>query len=322
MRRRLKTALSVLGGRAAPVGLTALIYHRVGGGSPDERDVPTAAFAEQVRLLRDAPVVPLDEAVDRLEGGDARASVVLTFEQRTRFPSNPAPLRASSPPSVRFAVAPVSARSVPATTSGLLASSQARLVISRDDHLSKILTARAHIDSGAASEICLTQRIDAPFAGDPFALWQELRRASASPFAAFFDLPEGAVVSSSPERLLSVDQGHDGLAAIRASFPPESMTGTPKLEAMTLLERLEPTERGVYSGALGWMDFAGPLELSVVTRTIIVKDGHAHLHVGGAIVTDSNEATEHDVTMNDARELLAALAMLAPQDASTSGAAP
>ena len=253
---------------------------------------------------------------------DRILSVLASFEQRTRFPSNPAPLRASSPPSVRFAVAPVSARSVPATTSGLLASSQARLVISRDDHLSKILTARAHIDSGAASEICLTQRIDAPFAGDPFALWQELRRASASPFAAFFDLPEGAVVSSSPERLLSVDQGHDGIAAIRASFPPESMTGTPKLEAMTLLERLEPTERGVYSGALGWMDFAGPLELSVVTRTIIVKDGHAHLHVGGAIVTDSNEATEHDVTMNDARELLAALAMLAPQDASTSGAAP
>ncbi len=59
MRRQLKTGLSVLGGRAPAAGLTALIYHRVGGGSPDERDVPTAAFAEQVRVLRDAPVVPL-----------------------------------------------------------------------------------------------------------------------------------------------------------------------------------------------------------------------------------------------------------------------
>jgi anthranilate/para-aminobenzoate synthase component I len=77
--------------------------------------------------------------------------------------------------------------------------------VSRADYLAKIATAKEHIVAGDAFEICLTHRMDAPFAGDPFALWQELRSTSPSPFAAFIDLPEGAILSSSPERFLSID---------------------------------------------------------------------------------------------------------------------
>jgi anthranilate/para-aminobenzoate synthase component I len=106
----------------------------------------------------------------------------------------------------------------------------------------------------------------------------------------------------------ALEDDRDAVDLLRACFPPGSMTGAPKIEAMSILERLEPTERGVYSGALGWLDFSGPLDLSVVIRTIIVKDGRAHLHVGGAIVTDSDPETEHDETMHKARALLAALA--------------
>ena len=85
-----------------------------------------------------------------------------------------------------------------------------------------------------------------------------------------------------------LDEGRDAVDVLRACFPPGSMTGAPKIEAMTILERLEPTERGVYSGALGWLDFSGPLDLSVVIRTIVVKNGRAHVDVGGAIVADSD----------------------------------
>lgn len=80
MRRKLKTGLSLLAGGSPAVGLTALIYHRVGGGSPDERDVAVEDFGEQVRVLRDAPVEPLDAAVDKLDRGDSSPSVVLTFD--------------------------------------------------------------------------------------------------------------------------------------------------------------------------------------------------------------------------------------------------
>jgi anthranilate/para-aminobenzoate synthase component I len=86
------------------------------------------------------------------------------------------------------------------------------------------------------------------------------------------------------------------------------MTGAPKIEAMTILEGLEPRERGVYSGALGWIDFSGPLDLSVVIRTVVVKEGRAYLDVGGAIVADSDSVAEYDESMHKARALLAALA--------------
>jgi anthranilate/para-aminobenzoate synthase component I len=77
---------------------------------------------------------------------------------------------------------------------------------------------------------------------------------------------------------------------------------------MTLLETLEPTERGVYAGALGWLDFSGTLDLSVVIRTIVIKDGRAYVHVGGAIVADSDPPSEYDETMHKARAMLEALA--------------
>jgi para-aminobenzoate synthetase component 1 len=316
---------------------------------------------------------------------DRVLTVLASFEQTSRF--------LSDRPSRSFAArAPV-----PVTVPVLLSSSRASALVPRDAYLSKIASAKRHIDEGDAFEICLTHRLDAPFAGDPFALWQELRRTSPSPFAAFLDLPEAAIVSSSPERFLSLDaagavesrpikgtrprgttpaddarlaadlaastkdraenamivdlvrndlgrvcrfgsvevpelyavepyatvhqlvstvrgqldDGRDAIDVIRACFPPGSMTGAPKIEAMAILEQLEPTERGVYSGALGWLDFSGPIDLSVVIRTVVVKDGRAHLHVGGAIVADSDPVAEHDETMHKARALLAALATFA-----------
>jgi aminodeoxychorismate synthase component I len=321
---------------------------------------------------------------------------VASFEERTRVLGDAVHARA---------IAPTSPLAAP--PSSLLASAGARPVVGRDDYLQAIATAKEHITTGDAFEICLTHRIDAPFAGSPFALWQELRRTSPSPFAAFLDLPEGAVVSSSPERFLSIDEhqviesrpikgtrprgddaeddarlaaelatstkdraenamivdlvrndlgrvcrfgsveapelyaveryatvhqlvstvrgrldeGRDAIDVLRACFPPGSMTGAPKIEAMTILEQLEPTERGVYSGALGWLDFSGPVDLSVVIRTIVVKDGLAYLHVGGAIVADSDPAAEHDETMHKARALLASLGAFVVPSASSSESA-
>ncbi len=78
-RAQLKRMLGALpSGRAA--GVRALIYHRVGGGSPDERDLATAAFAEQLDVLADQRVRSLDDALDAVQAGDSRPAVVLTFD--------------------------------------------------------------------------------------------------------------------------------------------------------------------------------------------------------------------------------------------------
>ena len=101
--------------------------------------------------------------------------------------------------------------------------------------------------------------------------------------------------------------GRDAFDLLRASFPPGSMTGAPKLAAIELIEQLESVRRGVYAGALGYFDVRGGLDLSVVIRTIVCKDGHAHLHVGGGIVADSSPEAEYLESLDKAKAPLAAL---------------
>ncbi|MBC8188561.1 MAG: aminodeoxychorismate synthase component I [Proteobacteria bacterium] len=101
--------------------------------------------------------------------------------------------------------------------------------------------------------------------------------------------------------------GRDAFDLVRATFPPGSMTGAPKLAAIGLLERLEQVKRGVYAGALGYFDLRGGLDLSVVIRTIVWKDDRAHLHVGGGVVADSTPTAEYLESLDEAKAPLAAL---------------
>jgi para-aminobenzoate synthetase component 1 len=101
--------------------------------------------------------------------------------------------------------------------------------------------------------------------------------------------------------------GRDALDLVRATFPPGSMTGAPKLASVSLLEELESVRRGVYAGALGYLDLRGGLDLSVVIRTIIWKEGIAHLHVGGGVVADSSPEAEYLESLDKAKAPLAAL---------------
>lgn len=124
---------------------------------------------------------------------------------------------------------------------------------------------------------------------------------SVEAYAGVFQL-----VSTVSGRLV---KGRDVTDLLRAAFPPGSMTGAPKLAAMRILDALEPVRRSVYSGAIGYLDVRGGADLSVVIRTLLVADGHAYLHAGGAVVADSDPVAEHREAMDKARPLLAALAL-------------
>jgi para-aminobenzoate synthetase component I len=96
---------------------------------------------------------------------------------------------------------------------------------------------------------------------------------------------------------------------LEATFPPGSVTGAPKLAALDVIRRLEPVRRGVYCGAVGWVDtdtVAG--DLNVAIRTFWVEDGRLHLGTGGGITWDSTPAGEWEETELKARRLLAAAA--------------
>ncbi|MGH0037275.1 MAG: aminodeoxychorismate synthase component I [Myxococcota bacterium] len=103
----------------------------------------------------------------------------------------------------------------------------------------------------------------------------------------------------------------DAVDLVRATFPPGSMTGAPKIAAMRIIDRLEPVRRGIYSGAIGYLDARGGLDLSVAIRTLTVAGGRAHVHVGGGIVADSDPDLEWRETLDKARPMLAALARAA-----------
>jgi aminodeoxychorismate synthase component I len=104
------------------------------------------------------------------------------------------------------------------------------------------------------------------------------------------------------------------LDLVRACFPGGSMTGAPKIEAMKIIDSLEPVCRGIYSGAIGYLDFSGVLDLSIVIRSFVIKDNTCYYHVGGAIVADSDPRAEYLETMTKARALKQALANLQALD--------
>ena len=263
-----------------------------------------------------------------------------------------------------------------------------------DSYAKAVVAIQREIAAGELYQANLTHRLAARFGGDAWRLYETLRERSPAPFSAFLELPELAIVGSSPERFLCVDAdgrvetrpikgtrprgataaddarlfdelrhsekehaenamivdlmrndlgrvcapgsievpelfaieryatlfqmvstvrgrlraGRDVVALLRAAFPPGSMTGAPKIAAITLLARLEPVRRGVYSGALGYLDARGGADLCVVIRTLLCRGRQAWLHVGGGIVMDSDPVAEWEETLAKARAPLDALA--------------
>lgn len=104
-----------------------------------------------------------------------------------------------------------------------------------------------------------------------------------------------------------LEEGRDCFDLVQACFPGGSMTGAPKIEAMSIIDGLEPVKRGIYSGSIGYLDFAGNVDLNIVIRTILIKDGKAYFQVGGAIVADSDPREEYLETLTKARALIRAL---------------
>jgi para-aminobenzoate synthetase len=88
--------------------------------------------------------------------------------------------------------------------------------------------------------------------------------------------------------------GLTALDAVRACFPPGSMTGAPKISTMRLIDQLEDSARGIYSGALGWLAVDGRADLSVVIRTAVMTPAGTVVGAGGAIVLDSDPVAEYD----------------------------
>jgi anthranilate synthase component 1 len=98
-----------------------------------------------------------------------------------------------------------------------------------------------------------------------------------------------------------------GLDALRACFPAGTVSGAPKIRAMEIIAELETDRRGVYSGAVGYIDFSGGIDTCITLRTMVVKDGIASLQAGGGVVADSTPDNEYAESFHKMRALIRAI---------------
>ncbi len=260
-------------------------------------------------------------------------------------------------------------------------------------YLDLIERCQQEIRRGETYEVCLTNVLQNHVEIDPLNTYRALRARNPAPYATFFNFPDVAVLSSSPERFITIDpygvmdskpikgtrrrgatvaederlyedlrgnekdraenlmivdlvrndfgrvcntasvhvsnifavesyatvhqlvssirgrlrHGVTAVEAVRAAFPPGSMTGAPKKRTMEIIDRLESGPRGVYSGAAGFFGLNGSADLSVVIRTIIAAQGVVSIGCGGAIVSLSDSQQELEEVLLKSRALTQAL---------------
>jgi len=105
--------------------------------------------------------------------------------------------------------------------------------------------------------------------------------------------------------------GLDAVDVFRACFPAGTVSGAPKVRAMEIVDELEPVRRGTYAGAVGHFSYGGAsMDTAITIRTVLVTGGRAYVQVGAGIVADSDPAGEYEETLNKARALLRAAAMV------------
>ena len=102
-------------------------------------------------------------------------------------------------------------------------------------------------------------------------------------------------------------KGLDCFDVLAAAFPAGTLSGAPKIRAMEIIDELEPTRRGLYGGAVGYISFSGNMDTAIAIRTLLIKDKTAYLGVGAGIVADSVPQSEFEETMNKGRALLKAI---------------
>lgn len=247
-----------------------------------------------------------------------------------------------------------------------------------------------YIREGDCYQVNLAKRFEITAYGEPWGAYQQLRHLNAAPFSAFFSTPQVALLSSSPERLLHVQNNqvetkpikgtrrrdldnpcqdkmladelansikdraenlmivdllrndlgkvcipgsikvpkpfalesfatvhhlvstitgtlsdtHDAVSLLRACFPGGSITGTPKLRAMEIIEQLEPDRRGAYCGSIAYLGFDGNMDSNILIRTLVYSGNRLRFWAGGGIVADSNVDDEYQEVHDKAAAML------------------
>jgi anthranilate/para-aminobenzoate synthase component I len=271
--------------------------------------------------------------------------------------------------------------------------SQLKYGLSKKEYMDMVRRAKEYIAAGDIFQANLSLRVSANIGSiNPWNLYKILRTINPSPFAGYIDFSEYQIVSSSPERLLSVRnnivetrpiagtrprgkdtnedermrkelllnekeraehimlidlerndigkvsdyssvhvdelmitedyshvihivsnvkgrlaEGKTCFDAIKAAFPGGTITGVPKVRCMEIIDELESVSRGPYTGSIGYIGFSGDMDLNIIIRTFVVKNGFAYVQAGAGIVADSDPEREYYESLKKAEALIRTL---------------
>ena len=104
-------------------------------------------------------------------------------------------------------------------------------------------------------------------------------------------------------------EGKTWLDVLRATFPAGTLSGAPKIRAMEIIDELEPDERGLYGGAVGYVSYGGNMDLAIAIRTLVTVGDTVYIQAGAGVVADSDPMSEWQETVNKARGAMRAVAM-------------
>jgi len=108
-------------------------------------------------------------------------------------------------------------------------------------------------------------------------------------------------------------EGVGALDALRSVLPAGTLSGAPKVRAMQIIDELEPVKRGGYGGAIGYLSYVGDLDTAIHIRTVVVKDGVAHVQAGGGTVADAKPEYEYEESVAKSRAVMRAIELACEQ---------
>ncbi|HRR08243.1 MAG TPA: anthranilate synthase component I [Rhodothermales bacterium] len=261
-----------------------------------------------------------------------------------------------------------------------------------DAYKEAVEKSKQYIYEGDIFQVVVSQRFETQFEGDAFNLYRALRQVNPSPYLFFLDFIDFMLIGSSPEDVVSIEDGQakvlpiagtrprgatatedrnletelladpkeraehlmlvdlgrndlsrvceygtvqveeyayvaryshvmhlvslvtgklkpgkGALDVLAACFPAGTVSGAPKVRAMQIIDEFEPTKRGVYSGAIGYLDFSNNMDSCIALRTMVVKGNRIYIQAGAGLVADSTPQTEFEETVNKSMALRKAI---------------
>ena len=162
--------------------------------------------------------------------------------------------------------------------------------------------AKNYIREGDIFQVVLSNRMEAEYEGSLLNAYRVLRTTNPSPYMFYFSSDDLEIAGASPETLVKLEDG------VVHTFPlAGTLSGAPKIRACEIINELENNKRGIYGGAIGYIDFTGNLDTCIAIRIAYKKNGKVFIRSGAGIVADSVPKKEYEECLNKAKAVKMAI---------------